>query len=188
MVIDKPAGLPSQPARGGSDSVLGRLGANARLPHRLDAAASGLLLVTLHPAATAAVGRAFQERSLKRTYLAVLDGHVEASTTWERPVGGKSARSHVEPLAHGAGCTAVRLTLDTGRKHQLRIHAALAGHAIVGDRRYGDEVAGRWSRLALHAWGLTLTHPITKDTHRWEAALPDELRPLFESAGHAAHP
>lgn len=186
VVVDKPSGLPSQPARGGSDSVLGRLGRDARLPHRLDAAASGLLLVSLHPASNGPLAQAFQERTVRRTYLAVLDGHLAEGATWARPVGRKAARSHVEPLGHGGGATVVRFTLDTGRKHQLRVHAALAGHAILGDRRYGDDAAGRWPRLALHAARLELTHPITKEPLAFEAPVPDDLAALFAQAG--GHP
>ncbi len=188
VVVDKPSGLPSQPARGGSDSVIGRLGPEARLPHRLDAAASGLLLVSLHPAANSPLAQAFQERTVKRTYLAVVDGHLAAATTWERPVGRKAARSRVQPLGHGTGATAVRLALDTGRKHQLRVHAALAGHAILGDRRYGDEAAGRWPRLALHAAKLELTHPVTREALTFEAPLPADLTGVFRSAGWAPAP
>ena len=163
--------------------MLGRLGREARLPHRLDAAASGLMLVVLHPAANGPLARAFQERTLKRTYLAVLDGDLTGPATWDRPVDRKKARSHVEPLGHGTGCTAVRLTLDTGRKHQLRVHAALAGHPILGDRRYGDEAAGRWPRLALHAWRLALAHPVTGEALSLEAPVPPDLAELFARSG-----
>jgi len=188
VVVDKPSGLPSQPAKGGSDSVIGRLGPEARLPHRLDAAASGLLLVSLHPAANGPLAQAFKLRTVKRTYLAVLDGHLAAPTTWDRPVGRKAARSNVEPLSHGTGATAVRFALDTGRKHQLRVHAALAGHPILGDRRYGDEAAGRWPRLALHAAKLELVHPVTRETLAFEAPVPPDLTEVFRSAGWATAP
>jgi 23S rRNA-/tRNA-specific pseudouridylate synthase len=183
VVVDKPSGLPSQPARGGSDSVLGRLGPEARLPHRLDAGASGLLLVALHPSVHKPLAEAFAQRTVRRTYLAVLDGVLREATSWSWPVEGKKARSHVEPLANGAGTTAVRLTLESGRKHQLRVHAAMAGHPIVGDRRYGDEVGRRWPRLALHAARLQLAHPGTGTALDLEAPLPADLSALFAAAG-----
>jgi len=168
--------------------VLSRLGPDARLPHRLDAGASGLMVVALHPSVHKPLATAFAQRAVKRTYLAVLDGTLPSPTTWSRPVGGKSARSHVEPLAHGGGTTAARLTLDTGRKHQLRVHAAMAGHPILGDRRHGDDVGRRWPRLALHAAQLQLPHPRTGTALALQAPLPPDLVELFALAGHPPSP
>ena len=188
LVVDKPSGLPSQPARGGSDSVLGRAGPDARLPHRLDAAASGLLLLVLHPAAHKAIADGFRSHRIARQYLAVLDGTLVEETTWTRPVDGKPAHSVATPRGHGAGMTATQLSLRTGRKHQLRVHAAMAGHPIVGDRRYGDEVAERWPRLALHATHLALKHPIDGRPLAFHAPLPADLLAIWAEAGGPERP
>jgi 23S rRNA-/tRNA-specific pseudouridylate synthase len=183
VIVDKPAGLPSQPAKGGSDSVIGRLGPEARLLHRLDAAASGLLLVALHPSAYKPLTEAFRTHAIARRYVAVLDGDVGPPCTWTWPVDGKSARSQATPLSSANGLTAASLSLETGRKHQLRVHAAMAGHPIVGDRRYGDEVAERWPRLALHAAELALIHPVTGEPLQVHAPIPDALMALWIEAG-----
>lgn len=184
VVVDKPSGLPSQPARGGSDSVIGRY-TGATLPHRLDAAASGLLLVLLDARTHKPIADAFVHHRIRREYLAVADGRVAAGT-WSWPVERKPATSHAAPLGHGQGMTALQLTLTTGRKHQLRVHAALAGHPLIGDREYGGDAARRWPRLALHACRLHLTHPVTDEPLSVEAPLPDDLRDLWARAGGPA--
>ena len=148
------------------------------LHHRLDTPASGLMVLALHRDANAGLAAQFQAHTAQRTYLAVLAGTVRAAT-WDRPVGGKAAQSTVEGIACRAGLTACRLTPCTGRKHQLRVHAALAGHPICGDRRYGGEVGHRWPRLALHAAELALEHPVSGEAMRWEAPLPADLEPLW---------
>jgi 23S rRNA pseudouridine1911/1915/1917 synthase len=184
VVVHKPAGLPTQAPRGGGDNLFDRLRAEhpyVGLHHRLDAAASGLVLLTLDRQVNAAVAAAFREHTIDRGYLAVLTGHAR-SGTWDRPVDGKRARTDVEVLGHGAGLTAVRLRLHTGRKHQIRVHAALAGTPVGGDRRYGGDATRRWPRLALHATTLRLTHPHTGEELAIDDPLPDDLRALWEQA------
>lgn len=185
VVVDKPAGLPSQQARGGSDSVFTRLQADhayVALHHRLDAAASGLLLLALDAEANAGLAAAFRTHRVERTYAAVADGRV-ATSTWERPVDGKAASTVARAVGHGAGCSALSLHLRTGRKHQLRVHAALAGHPLLGDRRYGGDAARHWPRLALHAVRLELDHPVTGERISVASPVPDDLVELWTRAG-----
>jgi len=184
VVIDKPAGLPSQGARGGSDSVHDRLQATepyVALHHRLDAAASGLLLLSLAKEANAGLAEAFRGHHIQRSYAAVCDGWAE-TTTWSTPVDGKAARTVVRAIGHGEGTTALELHLHTGRKHQLRVQAAMAGHPLWGDRRYGGEIGGRWPRLALHATRLELEHPVTGERLSIASPLPDDLRTLWDQS------
>lgn len=185
LVVDKPSGLPTQPTRAGGDSVLTRLEASERyvgLHHRIDQPASGLVLFTVDPDANAAVTRALRRHEIRRRYLAVLYG-IASDGTWDRPVQNKRARSEVRVLGSRAGLSAVELALDTGRKHQLRVHAALAGTPICGDRRYGGEAGRRWPRLALHAHALELTHPVTGAPLAIRSALPLDLTELWSVAG-----
>lgn len=182
VVVDKPAGLPTQAAKGGSDNLHDRLKAQhpyVGLHHRLDAAVSGLVLFTLDPSMDRWATDAFRGHAIGRRYVAVASGLV-ASGTWERPVGGRDARTVVEALASKGGLTALRLLPTTGRKHQLRIHAALAGSPLVGDRRYGGTAARMWPRLALHAERLVFVHPKTGATHTLHSRLPEDLAPLLE--------
>jgi len=184
VVVDKPAGLPTQDPRGGDDSLFTRLKAEfpyVALHHRLDAAASGLVLFTVHRDANRGVSEAFRRHSIRRTYAAVADGTVH-TTRWERPIDDKPAQTTVQAVARGMGCTALALHLHTGRKHQLRVHASLAGHPLLGDRRYaGAAVARRWPRLALHATRLELAHPITDEPISVASPLPDDLQPLWDA-------
>lgn len=182
-VVDKPAGLPTQAARGGGDNLYDRARAEAPyvgLHHRLDTAASGLVLLVVDPGVNAVVAAAFREHRIRRSYRAVAWGAVEAGF-WDRPVEGKAAHTDVEVVGRGRGMTALLLRPRTGRKHQLRVHAALAGAPLVGDRRYGGEASARWPRLALHAAGLGLAHPVGGAELALEAPLPDDLAPLWDS-------
>ncbi len=184
MVVDKPHGLPSQAPRGGGDCVVDRLKVArtyVALHHRLDTPASGLLVLSVSPDANPSLAEAFREHQVRRTYAAVLYGRAD-SGVWDRPVDGKPARTRVDVQGAAHGLTAVHLYPETGRKHQLRIHASLSGAPICGDRRYGGDAGRRWPRLALHALRLELTHPVTGQPLRFEAPLPDDLRPLWEEA------
>lgn len=185
-VVNKPSGLLSQPDRGRtSPSVACLLESEHRtvaLHHRLDRPASGLMLVVLDPAANAPIARAFQERTIQRFYRAVVAGtpHVER---WTTPVDRKAARTHIVNAVSRAGVSAVELALDTGRKHQIRIQSAQAGHPVLGDRRYGAEVGHAWPRLALHAFRLKLTHPIHGEALDIESPIPNDLVALWRQAG-----
>lgn len=184
LVIDKPAGWATE---GGTPDLHAWLKAKnpyAALVHRLDQAASGLLVVSIRKEDNRWLSEAFRDGTADRRYAAVLEGEV-APTTWDRalapPNGGKAlpARTFVEVLAHGEGKTAVICTLDTGRTHQIRLHAAFAGHPILGDRRHGGEAGLRWPRLALHATALSLLTPA--GPRSWNSAIPDDLTALWES-------
>lgn len=185
LVVDKPHGCPTQRTRADEDGLYelltaryGRVG----LHHRLDRPASGLVLFTLDPAADRPVAEAFRRHRVQRRYLAVLYGDV-ADAQWTLPVEGKPARTDVRRLGGASALTAAELALHTGRKHQIRVQAALAGVPVVGDRRYGGVAGRRWPRLALHAWRLALDHPITGERLDLRAPLPDDLRLLWAQAG-----
>lgn len=185
LVVDKPFGCPTQRTRADEEGLYeqltsrhGRVG----LHHRLDRPASGLVLFTLDPAADRPVAEALRRHRIERRYLAVLYGDV-ADARWEMPVEGRPARTDVRRLGGASALTAAELRLHTGRKHQIRVQAAMAGAAVVGDRRYGGAAGRRWPRLALHAWRLTLDHPFTGERLDLCAPLPDDLRELWAEAG-----
>jgi 23S rRNA pseudouridine1911/1915/1917 synthase len=184
LVVDKPAGMATQPAPGELDlhTTLMKAHGYVGLHHRLDQPASGLVLFTLDRSVNDAIAKGFREHTIRRTYRAVLDGHA-VDATWDRPVEGKPARTDVRVVGRGAGASAVECELHTGRTHQIRVHAALAGRPILGDRRYGGDAGRRWTRLALHAWRLELTHPVTGQPLVATAELPEDLAPLWKQAG-----
>jgi RluA family pseudouridine synthase len=170
-IVDKPAGMAAHPAQGVEGETLqeavARRWPGATLLHRLDREASGLVVVAKAP--DAALQQMLERHELGREYLAVLGGRFEGERVVERPIEPRSygraalqrkpspdaqpARSVFAALQHGAQRTLVKVLLSTGRKPQIRIHAAWMGHPIAGDRRYGGAPA---PRLALHAARLVI--------------------------------
>lgn len=183
LVLDKPAGLLSQPGRGVHlhDSLATRARAaygDALIVHRLDMATSGLMVLARGAPAHAALSRAFRERRVHKRYVAVVQGLVVAdageidaplAADWpRRPLQkvdaqhGKPSRTLYQVLARDPqrGVTRLSLTPVTGRSHQLRVHLQALGHPILGDPLYGGEQAQAAApRLLLHATDLAFQHP-----------------------------
>lgn len=201
MVLDKPAGLPVDAPRDGSLSVENhldslRFGFERRpmVVHRLDRDTSGCLLLARNPRAQKKFGAAFESGSVEKIYLALLDGDpaneeglidlpldkVSARETgWRMVVSpkGKAARTRWTKLAVRDGRALVAFRPETGRTHQLRVHAVAGlGYAIAGDPVYGD---GKGSMM-LHASGLSLPRA-GKDA----IAATSQLPPHFVAAGFA---
>lgn len=187
LVVDKSAGLPTQPTRQGHRHHLyGLLAARepyVGLHHRLDTPASGLLLLTLDPALNKPISAAFQEGSVHRGYLTVVVGDPGASGRWSQPIEGQRAVTHWQRLHHAGGMAMLSVTLETGRTHQIRRHAAGAGHPILGDRRYGGAAGPAWPRLALHAATLRFRHPRLGHDVTVSAPPPPDLRGLLLRTG-----
>lgn len=191
LVVSKPSGLASQAGRDGEPGLIEHLQAagwtSAHLHHRLDQPASGVLAIALSPAADRSLAQQLRDRSASRTYLAVLAAPVD-EVVWDRPLDGKSARTRVRPAAPARGYQSVIVTLETGRTHQIRRHAAMAGAPIVGDQRYGAEAGRGWPRLALHAARLGISHPTQGGAMRFAAPLPEDLDALWRLAGGPEDP
>lgn len=198
LVIDKPAGLltssvprekrPTALAIVRDWAAIERPRAKVGLVHRLDADASGLLCFSLNNAAHASLKDQFFDHSAVRAYAAVTatsvspetgtirsllaehaDGTVHATSSAKH---GQSAVTHYETTRATHAGTLLRVTLETGRKHQIRSHLSRRGWPIVGDRLYGGEAA---SRLMLAAVRLELTHPRDGQRVIFETPLPREL-------------
>ncbi len=214
IVVNKPPGLVVHPGSGNRDGTLlnallhhapGLAGlARAGIVHRLDKDTSGLLVVARTPAAHTDLVRQLAARTVKREYLAVVRGdlaraamidapigrHPTARTTMAVVAGGRPARTHVTPLERFGAATLVRCALETGRTHQIRVHLAAIGHALVGDPTYGGRrgAAGlpAFGRQALHAARLAFAHPVTRRPRQFEAPTPDDLDALIASLREAA--
>ena len=191
VVVDKPAGLPTQQGDTPDNQAnlytqLGTQFPYVGLHHRLDQATSGLLLFTLHPSMNKSISMALKNHSIQREYIAVLHGmweYSEDQVQWTQDIGKQQASTHVQSVGSNKGMTAVKLSLQTGRTHQIRKHAALNGMPILGDRRYG-EYGGRLSnRLALHAFRLTFAHPKTLQPMTICSDIPDALKSHWVNAG-----
>lgn len=186
LVVDKPSGVPTQPTRNKQPNVYDE--ASARFPyvglhHRLDTPASGLLLMTLHRDANAPIAAAFRERTIHRTYRAIVLGDPGTHGAWEGALDGRLAETRWNRIANGRGMSILELTLVTGRKHQIRRHAVDAGHPIIGDKRYGGAIGNAWPRLALHAIRLEFQHPISGVPLVCESPVPPDLQSLFAKVG-----
>ncbi len=210
VVVDKPSGMPSVPARTPLDPpdvvavLAGRFGP-LEAAHRLDRDTSGLLVLARSREARSGLGRAFEEGLVEKRYLAVVHGTPsERSGEIHLPLADDVAsppRKRVDPImgrravtrwrvidvaTSGDAMTLVELEPLTGRSHQLRVHLAWLGCPIVGDRLYGPTDRPQF-QLALHATAITLPHP--SDGHRLSLTCPppDAIpwRILAQPAGHA---
>lgn len=204
LVVCKDGFTPVHPSQGHHGDTL----ANRLLAHyaaqgltaafhpvnRLDRGTSGLMAVAKHAHAHELLQQQLQAGQLARTYLAVCQGiPAAAAGTIEAPIGrapgsvlrrmvtpeGAFARTHYQVLQTGRGRSLVRLTLDTGRTHQIRVHLAHLGCPLVGDFLYGEETAELPDRFALHSAAIRLCQPITGVPLALEAPLPPDLAGLL---------
>jgi len=217
IVVDKPPGVvvhPDATHRSGTlvAGLLALYPELARLPalgcgeidrpgivHRLDKDTSGLLVVARTPDAYRSLTSQLAARSVKRTYLALTCGSVEAEaglvdapigrslrdpTRMAVAAGGRAARTHYRVLARFARplqATYLELRLETGRTHQIRVHLAAIGHPVVGDSRYrGDRRRSGCARPFLHAAGLAFVDPGTAEPMEFTSRLPDDLVTVLE--------
>jgi len=185
LVLDKPSGLLSVPARHPAlaDSLATRVQEKfpqALIIHRLDKDTSGLVLMSLNRKAHAAVAAQFEARTTKKSYVAVVWGRVQdegglidlplAIDPDNKPRhrvdhdNGKPAQTRWRVLGYGENTTRLRLFPLTGRTHQLRVHMKALGHVILGDEFYADGAAlAAADRLLLHAEELSFRHPRGED-------------------------
>jgi 23S rRNA pseudouridine1911/1915/1917 synthase len=207
MVIDKPAGLVVHPGAGQPDGTLmnGLLAhaprqagvPRAGIVHRLDKDTSGLLVVAKTVEAQANLVKQLAERSMRRIYLAVVQGDPPASGVIDAPMGrdprsrvrmavthrGKPARTAFRVIERFGHAALVECRLETGRTHQIRVHLQHIRHPLVGDTVYrrGTRHGLPFPRQALHAAELTLTHPRTGKVMTWRAPLPRDMKRLLDS-------
>lgn len=217
LVLDKSAGLVAHPAAGNRDgtlvnALLYRCPELATLPraglvHRLDKDTTGLLVVARNLRAHAALVEQLQARRIEREYLAVVNGVPVAGGTVDAPIGrhpvdrqrmavvssGKPAMTHYRVIRRFRAHALLRVKLETGRTHQIRVHMAHVRLPLLGDPVYGGrlrlppnaslrcvEAIRNFHRQALHAERLALTHPATGARLEWRAEVPADLLALLE--------
>ena len=160
-IIDKPAGMPVEPTRGGSTGTLTewlrRAHGQPFVTHRLDAATSGLLVVARHAQAQAELNRLFAAHTVRRRYLAL----VAPPPPWDQatldaPLDGRPAVTRATVIARSPGAAALAVELETGRTRQIRRHLGAAGFPVVGETAEGHRVG---PRLMLHAVSLSVPWP-----------------------------
>lgn len=199
LVVEKPAGLVVHPGAGNPSGTLvnalldwGIAGGDdptrPGIVHRLDRDTSGLMVVAKGEPAYSSLVEMMSSRRVRRIYRAVVVGKgLPASGTVDSPVGrdpdnptlmaagvGKPAVTHFERLREAGGYSMLRVRLETGRTHQIRVHMGAIGHPVYADPLYGKAVEG--SRLWLHAEKLAFEHPVSSEAMEFESEIPDDLR------------
>lgn len=223
IVLSKQAGLIVHPARGNthgtlvnalvfySDKLSSGLGEfRPGIVHRLDRETTGVMVVTKNDTAQWEIAKQFENRQVKKTYLAIVHGTPELTADRIsaplgmhprvrekyaiRPEIGKEAVTFYEVLESFRGFSLLRLTPHTGRTHQIRVHLSYIKHPIVADDMYGGKLVYPWQlqngepaaqdpiieRFALHASTLEFKHPTTKKMMKFEAPLPEDMQNLLD--------
>ena len=204
LVVNKAPGVLCHPGHGHFSDTLGnfivdyyqRSGfpADFHPVHRLDKGTSGLLVTAKHPHAQEVLKKQLHTPDFRRIYLAVCDGiPAPEAGLIDAPIGrvpdslmarqvdpeGQCARTRYQVLHTACGRALLRLELETGRTHQIRVHMAHLGHPLTGDFLYGVEDHALITRPALHSAELALRHPITGAPMRWELPLPNDMAALL---------
>jgi len=217
VVINKPAGLVVHPGAGNPEGTmlnallhhapaLNKL-ARAGIVHRLDKETSGLLVVAKNETTRLDLIDQLKERTLSREYLALVQGLLVAGGTVDAPIGrhshtrtrmavnerGRPAVSHYRIEKKYRAHTLLRVKLESGRTHQIRVHMAHLKHPLVGDPVYGGRLhlpkgaspalisaLQGFKRQALHAARLGVVHPGSGKSVEWEAPIPDDMRALLK--------
>ncbi len=211
LIVDKPAGVVVHPARGHwtgtlAQALAGRGAAGgepwrAGIVHRLDRETSGLLVVAKEESVHSQLKALLAARRLRREYLALVEGHPQARTgTIDAPIGRdrrdrvlmsidtddpREARTHFVLDRRLASTTLLRVTLETGRTHQIRVHLAAIGHPVCGDPQYGSAGVYGLQRQFLHAARLAFPHPVTAAPIDVSSPLPAELAASLRTAESA---
>ncbi|MBB5715371.1 RluA family pseudouridine synthase [Sphingomonas aerophila] len=217
LVVDKPAGLVVHPAAGNLDGTLvnallhhcggslSGIGGVARpgIVHRIDKDTSGLLVVAKTDRAHEGLAKQFAVHSIDRRYLAIVGGRPAPEGTVDAPLArspsnrkkmaivqsGKRAVTFYRSLRNFRDAAMVECRLETGRTHQVRVHMASIGHALLGDQTYGrDKGATKalldtlsFRRQALHATRLGFIHPVTRQPMAFDSAMPADMQELFSA-------
>jgi 23S rRNA pseudouridine1911/1915/1917 synthase len=207
VVVDKPVGVAAHPSPGwtGPTVLAGLAAAGVRVAtsgaaerqgivHRLDVGTSGLMVVAKSELAYTVLKRAFKERTVDKTYHALVQGHPDPSRgtidapvgrhpvhdyRWAVVAGGKDSVTHYETLEAFAAASLLEVHLETGRTHQIRVHFSALRHPCVGDLTYGADptLSARLGlqRQWLHAVRLAFTHPVTRQPVTFESTYPADL-------------
>ena len=216
IVLNKPAGLVVHPAAGNPDGTLvnaliGHAPELERLPrggivHRLDKDTSGIMFVARSQLAHKSLVAQLAERSVSREYCAVVRGVLVGGGTVDEPIdrhpsarvkmavvpNGKPAVTHYRVEARFGHHTQLKVNLETGRTHQIRVHMAFKKHPLIGDPVYGGrpqippgssstltDALRQFPRQALHARTLTFLHPASGETVSFTTALPEDMQQVI---------
>lgn len=202
VVLSKPAGLLSQGEITGDMNLVDWLREHfgrhyVGLVHRLDRNTSGIMVVAKRTKSANRLSEALREGKICRTYLGWLEGKIAAPVKWSHrlvkdektnlvrvvaaeTLQGKEALLQGAPVGQGVWhrreLTVMEFVLETGRSHQIRVQSAFEGHPLLGDRKYGSQLA--FPRPALHSWKIRFPHPMSDEALEFESPVPRDLHEL----------
>lgn len=216
IIINKPAGMVVHPGAGHSQHTLVQALLHheqrlervprAGIVHRLDKETTGLLVVARTPQSHTYLVKQLQAHDIQRQYIALVTGVMIAGGTIDQAVGrdpkhrtkmavvrnGRAAKTHYRIIKKYRYHTQLRVNLETGRTHQIRVHMAWLRHSIIGDPAYGcnshllkgvpanlASIITAFPRQALHAHTIGLLHPRSKELMEWQAAIPEDIAKLI---------
>ena len=207
IVVNKPKGMVVHPANGNPDGTLvnaimaickdslSGIGGEIRpgIVHRIDKDTSGLLIVAKNDNAHVKMSEQIKNHEVKKTYIALVRGvFKENEATIDMPIGrstsdrkkmavnknGKNAITHIKVLKRFDKYTLLKVNIETGRTHQIRVHMSYLGHPLLGDDLYGGKL-NLIARHALHAYKLKFTHPFTHEEICISSPMPDDMAKLI---------
>lgn len=182
----------------------------AGIVHRLDKDTSGLMVIALTQIAQHKLMKAISKHDVVREYEAIVEGELTAGGTVDAPIGrdlnnrlrmavmpegfGREAVTHYRVMEHFRAHTRLKLRLETGRTHQIRVHMASIHHPLLGDTQYGgrrikhlagssqelDQALNAYRHQALHASHIEFVHPVTQEEMSFDAPIPEEMSKLIE--------
>lgn len=206
LVVDKPAYMPIHPSIGNYNNTLANAAAfhakerqeqyPYRCINRLDRDTSGLTIIAKNPYSSCILYEQMRNRQIHRSYYAIVEGMTEKYGTVDAPIArregtiiermvsytdGERAVTNYETLAYlqQENLSFIKLQLETGRTHQIRVHMCFLGHPLIGDFLYNAKDT-RMARQALHAGLLEFAHPVTGQPLSFAAPLPEDMRQFFD--------
>ena len=209
LVINKPSGLVVHPGAGNQNGTLvnglmahtedlSDINGEVRpgIVHRIDKDTTGLMIVAKNNKAHEALSDALSRHEIKRDYLAIVKGEFPSDTaTIDAPIGrdevnrkkmavtsknSKEAITHLRVVKRYKGYTLVRLSLETGRTHQIRVHMSYIGYPIVNDPLYGTGETTEYGQF-LHSTSIDFIHPTTKENMHFEIDMPKEFKEFLST-------
>ena len=201
IIINKPSGMVVHPGNGNYSGTLvnglmyytnnlSDINGEIRpgIVHRIDKDTSGLIMIAKNNKSHEILSEYFQNKTITRTYIALIKGELNTnSATIDAPIGrsendrkkmavtaknSKNAITHLTVLKRYKGYTLVRLKLDTGRTHQIRVHMSYIGHPVYNDPVYTNDKCSDFGQF-LHSYSMDFIHPITKEEMHFECELPE---------------